>query len=194
MITDIGTPFKGLSPKPHAYALQAGGCHRNSQRRLRRFCLLLQTTAWIGGATLFFHTIELIKANGMIPLGVGENLEEARKPVIIDLDGTKIGLFRILLRFAAGLLGIKRPPGLCPTARNQRRAVPNEHDQPGTPVTVYTWPHPEDLENMLEDIRMLRPKVDILMVSMHWAFISSRLFWHITKSMRRILLLTREPI
>ena len=47
-------------------------------------------------------------------------------------------------------------------------AVPNEHDQPETPVTLYSWPHPKDLQNMLDDIAALRPQVDILVVSQHW--------------------------
>lgn len=43
-----------------------------------------------------------------------------------------------------------------------------EHDQPGTPVRIFSWPHPDDLQNMLDDIAALRPQVDILVVSQHW--------------------------
>ena len=43
-----------------------------------------------------------------------------------------------------------------------------EHDQPGTPVRIFSWPHIDDLNNMIEDIHKLRPQVDILVVSQHW--------------------------
>ncbi len=163
MITDIGTPSPQsrmpMRCKPEgAAAIAKAGF--NVLSFATNHCM-----DW--GRDAFFRTIELIKANGMIPLGVGENLEEARKPVIIDLNGTKIGFLGYCSVLPQDYWALRDRPG-CAPLRGISAAVPNEHDQPGTPVTLYTWPHPEDLENMLEDIRMLRPKVDILMVSMHW--------------------------
>lgn len=43
-----------------------------------------------------------------------------------------------------------------------------EHDQPGTPSRVHTFPHKEDLAAMLEDIRKARAQADLVIVSVHW--------------------------
>ena len=45
---------------------------------------------------------------------------------------------------------------------------PIEHDQPGTPCRIHTFPHREDLQNLLTDIRKLRSQVDVLVLSIHW--------------------------
>jgi poly-gamma-glutamate capsule biosynthesis protein CapA/YwtB (metallophosphatase superfamily) len=37
----------------------------------------------------------------------------------------------------------------------------------GDPI-IHTWPDPADLEHLIEDIKNLRPKVDILVTSHHW--------------------------
>ncbi len=163
MITDIGTPSPQsrmpMRCKPEgAAAIARAGFDVISFAT--NHCM-----DW--GRDAFFQTIDLIKANGMKPLGVGENLEEARKPVIVELDGAKIGFLGYCSVLPQDYWALKDRPG-CAPMRALSAAVPNEHDQPGTPVTVYTWPHPEDLENLLEDIRRLRPQVDVLVVSMHW--------------------------
>jgi hypothetical protein len=119
------------------------------------------------GRDAFFRTIELIKQNGMLPVGVGENIEEARKPVIVDLDGTRIGFLAYCSVNPQDYWALKDRPG-CNPMRPLYAGVLREHDQPGTPLVQYTWPHPEDLQNMIDDITALRPQVDILMVSQHW--------------------------
>ena len=42
-----------------------------------------------------------------------------------------------------------------------------EHDQPGTPARVHTYAHREDLADLIQTIRELREKVDILIFSHH---------------------------
>lgn len=58
-------------------------------------------------------------------------------------------------------------PG-CNPARGITAYVPVEHDQPGTPCRMYTFPHPDDLQHLLEDIREAKHKADVVLVSMHW--------------------------
>jgi len=119
------------------------------------------------GREAFFETIEHIENNGMKVIGAGANLEEARRPAIFDLDGTKIGFLAYNSILPQDYWATEERPG-CAPLRGITAAVPREHDQPETPVRLFSWPHPDDLENMLEDIRKLRPQVDILMVSFHW--------------------------
>jgi poly-gamma-glutamate synthesis protein (capsule biosynthesis protein) len=43
-----------------------------------------------------------------------------------------------------------------------------EHDQPGTPARVHTFPHREDLAAMEADIRAAKASADVVIVSQHW--------------------------
>ena len=43
-----------------------------------------------------------------------------------------------------------------------------EHDQPGTPARIHTFPHREDLAAMEADIRAAKRIADVVIVSQHW--------------------------
>ena len=99
---------------------------------------------------------------------IGANLAEARKPVIRTLDdGTKIGFLAYCSILPQDYWANEERAGANPL-RGVTAYVPKEHDQPETPIRMFSFPHPDDLDNMLEDIAKLRPQVDILMVSFHW--------------------------
>ncbi len=116
----------------------------------------------------YYRTMQVMAESGIKIVGAGDNIDEARKPVISVLDdGTRVGFLAYCSILPQDYWALPDRPGANPM-RAITAAVPNEHDQPGTPVTIYTWPHPKDLKNMIEDIETLRPKVDILVVSQHW--------------------------
>lgn len=120
------------------------------------------------GRPAFFDTIEFINSHNMDCVGAGENLAAARKPVIRTLDdGTTIGFLAYCSILPQDYWANEERPGANPM-RGVTAYVPKEHDQPETPVRMFSFPHPDDLNNMLEDIAALRPKVDILMCSFHW--------------------------
>lgn len=116
----------------------------------------------------FYDTLDHMKAAGVDLVGAGRDLEEARKPVIRTLDdGTRIGFLAYCSILPQDYWALTDRPGANPM-RAITAAPCIEHDQPGTPVRIFTWPHIDDLSRMLEDIRALRPQVDILIVSQHW--------------------------
>jgi len=120
------------------------------------------------GRPAFFDTINFVNSHNMNCVGAGANIEEARKPVIRTLDdGTKIGFLAYCSILPQDYWATKERPGANPM-RGVTAYVPREHDQPETPVDMFSFPHPDDLDRMLEDIALLRPQVDILMCSFHW--------------------------
>ncbi len=119
------------------------------------------------GRPAFFETLDNLHMQGIETIGAGADIFEARKPVIVDLDGTKIGFLGYNSILPQDYWANEERPG-CAPLRGITAAVPNEHDQPETPVRLFSWPHPDDLDAMLDDIAKLRPQVDILMVSFHW--------------------------
>jgi len=38
----------------------------------------------------FFDTIDLLRRNGMLVIGAGKDLAEARKPAIVERQGTRV--------------------------------------------------------------------------------------------------------
>jgi poly-gamma-glutamate capsule biosynthesis protein CapA/YwtB (metallophosphatase superfamily) len=120
------------------------------------------------GISAFRETIQHFKnVPGMNVFGAGENLAEARKPVIVEHNGNKIGWLAycsiLPIRYWAD---IDRPG--CAPARARTIYETLEPDQPGTPPRILTYPHDEDLANMISDIKSLKEKVDVVIVSMHW--------------------------
>jgi poly-gamma-glutamate synthesis protein (capsule biosynthesis protein) len=120
------------------------------------------------GFSAFRETIQHFKnVPGMNIFGAGENLAEARKPVIVEHNGNKIGWLAycsiLPIRYWAD---IDRPG--CAPARARTIYETLEPDQPGTPPRILTYPHDEDLANMMSDIKSLKEKVDVVIVSMHW--------------------------
>lgn len=120
------------------------------------------------GISAFRETIQHFKnVPGMNVFGAGENLAEARKPVIVEHNGNKIGWLAycsiLPIRYWAD---IDRPG--CAPARARTIYETLEPDQPGTPPRILTYPHDEDLANMMSDIKSLKEKVDVVIVSMHW--------------------------
>lgn len=116
----------------------------------------------------YYDTMKNMADVGIDIVGAGDNIDEARKPVIRTLDdGTKIGFLGYCSILPQDYWALPDRPGVNPM-RGITAAPCIEHDQPGTPVRIFSWPHPDDLQNMIDDIQALRPQVDILVVSQHW--------------------------
>ncbi|MFC2004147.1 CapA family protein [Chloroflexota bacterium] len=121
------------------------------------------------GWDAFFDTLDILEKNNIAVVGAGKNIEEARKPVIIERDGTRVGFLAYLSVFATPILIAKEDrPGCAPLRASQYyQAVPHSLIAPGTPPLIITKLFPEDREAMEEDIKKLRPQVDVVVVSMH---------------------------
>jgi poly-gamma-glutamate synthesis protein (capsule biosynthesis protein) len=117
------------------------------------------------GPDAFFDTIDLLTKNNIAVVGAGKNLSEARKPAIIEKKGTKFGFLANLTIVIPGLIAEEDVPGCVPL----RATHCYEHIdfQPGTPPLILTKLFPEDKKMMEDDIKKLRPQVDILVFSMH---------------------------
>jgi poly-gamma-glutamate capsule biosynthesis protein CapA/YwtB (metallophosphatase superfamily) len=95
-----------------------------------------------------FDTLELLDSNGIAHAGSGKNLEEARKPAIIEKNNTKIGM--ISYTDMAEYIYDGKPQISFAAGENKAGVAPRK------------------MEYILEDIEKLRGEVDILMVSLHW--------------------------
>ena len=119
------------------------------------------------GISAFRDTIRHFEANGIRLFGAGDNLAQARKPAIVEHEGNRIGWLAycsiLPIRYWAD---VDRPG--CAPARARTLYETLEPDQPGTPPRILTYPHDEDLAHIVEDIKALKARVDVVIVSMHW--------------------------
>jgi poly-gamma-glutamate synthesis protein (capsule biosynthesis protein) len=118
------------------------------------------------GLEAFYDTLDLVKKNNITLVGAGRNIDEARKPAIVERHGTKVGFLANLSIIFPGLIAEEDTPG-CVPLRATNFYQPVFKFQPGTAPLIVTELFPEDKAAMLNDIKKLRPQVDVLVVSMH---------------------------
>ncbi len=119
------------------------------------------------GPEAFSDTIKNLKENNIHVVGAGNDIEEARKPVILDINGTKIGFLAYNSICFKGYAARADAPGCLPM-RAWTLYHQTEPEQPGTPCEVVTWANKEDLKSLLEDVKKLKPQVDVLCMHIHW--------------------------
>jgi poly-gamma-glutamate synthesis protein (capsule biosynthesis protein) len=117
--------------------------------------------------TNFLDTNDALKKYGIASVGLGKDIDEARKPVIVDIKGTRVGFLAVnavdnLPNFHAGV----GRPGTVPLKVSTTYEWIDK--QPGIPPISYTKANQKDFDDLLEDIRKLRPQVDVLVWSIHW--------------------------
>ncbi|MFC2025452.1 CapA family protein, partial [Chloroflexota bacterium] len=105
------------------------------------------------------------KKNKIAVVGAGKNIEEARRPAILERKGTRVGFLAYLSVIEIGCIADEDRPGCVPLRSSHY--YDQVDPQPGSPPLIITRLFPEDKRFMEEDIKKLRPHVDVLVVSMH---------------------------
>lgn len=107
-----------------------------------------------------------LEAVGVAVCGAGSNLDEARRPAIIERKGVRVAFLGYLSVGPNGYMAEEDKPG---AAMVRARTVYEPYDyQPGTPARVLTFAYKEDLEAMVEDIVNAKKQADIVVVTDHW--------------------------
>lgn len=120
------------------------------------------------GSEAFFETRANLRAAGIDVVGAGADIAEARTPVIRTMgDGTRVAVLAYSSILPHSYWADERRPG-CAPMRAHTVYEQIEHDQPGTPARIHTFPHREDLAAMEADIRAAKARADVVVVSQHW--------------------------
>ncbi len=118
------------------------------------------------GSDIMLETVEVLRKLGIAVVGVGRNLEEARRPVIIERKGTKVAFLAYASVLRTGYNAGPERPGCAPM-----RAWTLYHQadyQPGTPPQILTFPYKDDLEALIQDVKKAKAQADIVALSLHW--------------------------
>jgi hypothetical protein len=119
------------------------------------------------GIEAFQDTIDALREQNLHVVGVGSNLDAARKPAIVESKGTRVAFLAYNTILPQGYWAESDRPG-CVPLRAHTVYEQVEHDQPGTPCRIHTFPHKGDMRGMMEDIQKARTLADVVIVSMHW--------------------------
>ncbi|GIL41615.1 CapA family protein [Roseiterribacter gracilis] len=120
------------------------------------------------GNDAFFETIEHLERADIAVVGVGRDIEAARRPILSTLPcGTRVATLAYSSILPMSYWADARRPG-CAPLRAHTIYEQIEHDQPGTPPRIHSYPHRDDLAAMEDDIRAAKQQADIVLVSHHW--------------------------
>ncbi|MFH1487017.1 MAG: CapA family protein [Chloroflexota bacterium] len=118
------------------------------------------------GEEAFFDTLNTMRNLNVETVGVGKDIEEARRPAILERDGTKVAF----LGYCSVLpKGYDAREGKCGLAPMRATTSYQQVDwQAGTPPLVLTKAEPEDLEALVDDVNKAKAQADVVVVSIHW--------------------------
>ena len=119
------------------------------------------------GPDALFDTIAALKDSGLEVVGVGANIAEARKPVVVEAKGRRVAFLAYSSILPMSYWAEENRPG-CAPMRAWTHYEQIEHDQPGTPCRIHTFPNREDLQALVHDVRQAKRQAEFVAVSLHW--------------------------
>jgi poly-gamma-glutamate capsule biosynthesis protein CapA/YwtB (metallophosphatase superfamily) len=119
------------------------------------------------GTGALADSLEVLRNAGIAACGVGPTLTAARAPALITNAGQRIAVLSYCSILPTGYAAERARPG-CTPMRAYTHFHHVEPDQPGTPPRVMTFPDPDDLQAMVDDVRAARDRADIVLISIHW--------------------------
>ncbi len=124
----------------------------------------------LGGPEACVDTLNILKENKILPVGVGMNIAEARTPAIVERKGTKVAFLGYSSTIPKGgeipWEARSNRPGCAPMFINT--FYDQIDDQPGTPPRIITFAEKENLADMEEDIKKAKAQADVVVMSIHW--------------------------
>ncbi len=110
---------------------------------------------------------ERLEAMGIAVCGAGRDINEARKPAILERKGVRMAFLGYMSTGPYTYRAEEGHPGAA-TIRAHTLYEPYDY-QPGTPpVKVISFAYKEDLQGMVEDIKKAREQADIVIMTDHW--------------------------
>ncbi len=121
------------------------------------------------GWPAFARCMELLEGQGIAHIGGGINVDEARRPAILERNGT-----------STAFIGYGCVVDPAHAARRDRPGVARFHvhtdyrpharffEVPGSPPIIITTPDTDDLAALRNNIRSAKEQADVVIVSWHW--------------------------
>ena len=109
-----------------------------------------------------------LKELGIPVTGAGLNRDEAHRPLIIEKSGVRFGFMqRTSIFWPRGQAAGPLSPGVATLAAHTAYQ-PRVANRAGVPPIILTMADDTELDEYIEELKELRPQVDILISSHHW--------------------------
>jgi poly-gamma-glutamate synthesis protein (capsule biosynthesis protein) len=122
-----------------------------------------------GGHEAMLETAQRLRENGVAPVGVGGDIDEAWEPAVVTVNGKSIATVAFASFFPYGGEARENWPGLAPVRAHSLYldAVPNNW-APGAMPLIRSYPEEGDVEALKVSIARARDLADVVLVSAHW--------------------------
>lgn len=116
------------------------------------------------------ETLNTSKQYGMLICGIGKDLKNARKPIVVDRKGVSISFFSRTSVFWPHLIpaGVDTPGAATVRAYTAYQPERRCLEMPGAAPSIITWPDKQELAELADDIASAKRTTDIVILSMHW--------------------------
>lgn len=157
--TDVRNPTHRVPPK-NIEALTAGGFN-------------LVTFAGNNnldyGLEAFFDTLTRLEKAGIQTVGAGKNLEEARRPLVMEKNGIRVAFVNACSILRDGYDATPDRPGIAPLhVKTFYEPLENIYEQPGTPARTVTIVDVDDPEAVCDSIRAAKRDAHVVVACFHW--------------------------
>lgn len=117
----------------------------------------------------FVKSKHVLDSAGILFTGGGMNEHEARKPIIVEKNGLKVGFIQYAATvYPTNHVATESQPGILGLKVHTAYEPPPQVDKPGQPPIVHTWLDAQSKDRLIEDIAKLRKSVDYVVASCHW--------------------------
>lgn len=165
----FGNCERQYSARKAGVGLSAHGCQPPEMAKIFTDCgfdaiTIANNHMYDFGPDPLLDTRALLLEKGIQVTGAGKNLEEARKPAVVERHGIKVGFLGYCSILPHGSEAGPAKAGIAPL----RIKTYYEPRGPHAPTRIRTEPDERDMKMILDDIASLRKRVDIVMVAFHW--------------------------
>jgi len=121
------------------------------------------------GEEALFDTFDLLDARGLPRFGAGRDLDEARRAVVLERNGLKVGLLGFSTTLPRGFAAGVATPGVSPVrVSTSYQPFIDLTELPGTAPEIVTRADEDDLRRLAGDVADLARRVDVVLVYAHW--------------------------
>lgn len=177
-LTDRGTPARDKPIKDFILRMDPGAIKALSRAKFDVVAITNNHMMNYGPEGLF-QTLSLLDGANIAHAGAGRNLQEARKPAIVEKKGCRVGFLAYTTVYVPSFAATPDEAGEATfKVHTAYQPPPRVLEHPGAPPIVLTIPEPSDVESLKEDIAKLRSRADVIVVSWHWG---------VSESLRKIV-------
>jgi poly-gamma-glutamate capsule biosynthesis protein CapA/YwtB (metallophosphatase superfamily) len=122
------------------------------------------------GVKGLLRTMEVLDKAGIAYGGGGKNLQEARRPTVVERKGIKVGFVcrTSVCTIDAAATAQRAGLAVVRVATAYEAPPPLPKEVPGAPPIIHTIPNAADVDVLRQDIAEARENADVVVVSWHW--------------------------